>query len=46
MNNFVINGVEVDSFSTSSSLFQIKLFKSFYGKLYSTLIMTDKIGSQ
>jgi hypothetical protein len=40
MNNFVMNGVEIDSFSTTTNLFQMRLFKNFIGKFYSTLILT------
>ena len=46
MNNFVLNGVQIDSFSTNTNLFQIKLFKGFIGKFYATLIMNEKLSAQ
>lgn len=46
MNNFVMNGVELDSFQINKNEFNIKIFKGFYGKFYSMLILTEKLGSQ
>lgn len=45
MNNFALNGVEIDSFATNASLFRMKLFKSFHGKFYTCLIMSDKLAT-
>ena len=46
MNNFVMNGVEIDSFSINSNLFKMKIFKGIFGKFYATLILTDKLAEQ
>lgn len=46
MNNFAMNGVEIDSLSVNSKPFQINLFKRFHGKFFAALILTDKLASQ
>lgn len=46
MNNFVLNGVELDSFQINKYDFHMKMFKGFYGKFYSALVLTQKLATQ
>ena len=46
MNNFVINGVEIDSINFNNHEFNISMFKKFVGTFYSSMILTEKLASQ
>ena len=46
MNNFVMNGVEIDSINFNSHEFTISMFKNFHGKFYSAMILTEKLAPQ
>ncbi len=46
MNNFVLNGVEIDSFPINNNTFKISFFKHFYGKFYSLLLLSEKLAGQ
>lgn len=46
MNNFVINGVEIDSFNINAPDFKISMFQNFHGRFYSALALTEKLASQ
>lgn len=43
MNNFVLNNIELDLFTPSTSDYQISLFKNFHGKVSSALIFTRNL---
>jgi hypothetical protein len=46
MNNFQVNGIEIDSFPLNNAAFKITLFKAFHGKFYASLILTEKLAGQ
>jgi hypothetical protein len=43
MNNFVMINIEVDSISFNSNDFRISLFKNYYGKVYSALVLKSNL---
>ncbi len=43
MNNFVMTGIEVDSISFNANDFKINLFKNYYGKVFSALILKSNL---
>lgn len=46
MNNFVMTNIEVDTISYNLNDFRITMFKHFYGKFYSALILKSNLSGQ
>ena len=43
MNNFMMTNIEVDSINFSMNDFKITLFKNYFGKVYSALVLKSNL---